>query len=113
MEHSKQFALLKVSKLIFKSRTMVSCSLRLRLQGVLQVSLKGALLVVFQKNLEGELFNELPPTQKQTNKLAAYMKWRRNKLEMAGTTARCLFSIAPEIVDQDRDIFLEAIKLVE
>ncbi|VDK36183.1 unnamed protein product [Taenia asiatica] len=65
-----------------------------------------------EKNL-GELFSELPPTQNQTNKLAAYMKWRKNKLEMAGTTARCLFSVAPEIVDQDRDIFLEVIKLVE
>ncbi|KAL5966702.1 hypothetical protein TSMEX_005569 [Taenia solium] len=66
-----------------------------------------------KKNLEGELFSELPPTQNQTNKLAAYMKWRKNKLEMAGTTARCLFSVSPEIVDQDREIFREVIKLVD
>ncbi|KAL5106610.1 hypothetical protein TcWFU_001824 [Taenia crassiceps] len=66
-----------------------------------------------EKNFEGELYDELPPTQKQTKKLAAYMNWRRNKLEMAGTTARCLFSIAPEIVDQDRNVLLEVVKLID
>ncbi|VDM16455.1 unnamed protein product [Hydatigera taeniaeformis] len=65
------------------------------------------------RNFEGELFSELSPTQKQANKLVAYMNWRRKKIEMTGTTARCLFSIAPEIVNQDRNIFLEVIKLVD
>lgn len=32
---------------------------------------------------------------------------------MSGTTARCLFSIEPEIVNQDRQILEEVIKLVE
>uniref|UniRef100_A0A915EXI7 Uncharacterized protein n=1 Tax=Echinococcus canadensis TaxID=519352 RepID=A0A915EXI7_9CEST len=68
---------------------------------------------LLKKNFEGEIFYELSPTQKQTNKLEAFMKWRKRKIEMAGTTARCLFSIMPEIVDQDREVFLEVITLID
>ncbi|CDI97928.2 conserved hypothetical protein [Echinococcus multilocularis] len=70
-------------------------------------------LFLLKKNFEGEIFYELSPTQKQTNKLEAFMKWRKRKIEMAGTTARCLFLIMPEIVDQDREVFLEVITLID
>ena len=64
-------------------------------------------------NFESELFSDLWPTQRQLKKLQSYMKWRKKKLELVGTTARCLFSISPEIVQQDREILLEVIKLIE
>uniref|UniRef100_A0A5K3EYS4 DUF3825 domain-containing protein n=1 Tax=Mesocestoides corti TaxID=53468 RepID=A0A5K3EYS4_MESCO len=67
---------------------------------------------LLQTIFEEGFHNKMSPTQIRAAKIGAYLRWRKERNNTAVTTARCLFAIAPETVEQDRAFLEEVVKLV-